>query len=129
LKEVVRAIIRNTKGEILVGLRSVEMGFWGYWELPGGKIEEGQTPTEALKQELIEELSFEPANVYEEPVHETEYSGVLTSFYIVDRLDNENVFKNEHEKLLWIKPKFFKSLRWSPHHDMEILLKIEKYLS
>ena len=55
--EVVAAIIRK-EDEILATQRGY--GEWqDWWEFPGGKIEAGETPEEALKREIREELSTE----------------------------------------------------------------------
>ena len=57
VKRVSAAVIRRGD-EILATLRS-HGEYRGYWEFPGGKIEEGETPQEALKREIMEELDTE----------------------------------------------------------------------
>lgn len=48
--------------------------FPGLWEFPGGKLELGEKPTDAVIRELDEELSWIPARVKELPVLEHEYT-------------------------------------------------------
>ena len=54
---VVGAIIENEVGEIFCALRSPEMSLPNYWEFPGGKIEEDESPQQALVREIAEEFS------------------------------------------------------------------------
>lgn len=55
MKQVVCAVIRN-EARILLARRAPGEDLAGYWELPGGKVEAGETLAEALARELLEEL-------------------------------------------------------------------------
>lgn len=55
--EVVAAVIED-RGRIFATQRGYGE-FQGYWEFPGGKIEEGESPEEALRREIREELELE----------------------------------------------------------------------
>ena len=56
--KVVAAIIHRD-GKIFATARGYG-DFKGGWEFPGGKIEPGETPEEALRREILEELDTEP---------------------------------------------------------------------
>ncbi|MDE1848781.1 MAG: NUDIX hydrolase [Nanoarchaeota archaeon] len=56
----VPAIIRNPNGEILLGKRKISSILYpGYWGLPGGLIEYGETVEQAIKRELKEEIGVD----------------------------------------------------------------------
>ena len=56
----VTAAILESNGKILIAKRkSLDTLFGGFWEFPGGKIEEGETPEECMARELKEELEIE----------------------------------------------------------------------
>ena len=55
-KIVVAAHIKDADGRVLLSLRRADQPMGGLWELPGGKLEPGETPAEALVREIREEL-------------------------------------------------------------------------
>ena len=58
IKQVVCAVIRNTDGRILLARRAPGQHLEGHWELPGGKVEPGESLESALQRELLEELGL-----------------------------------------------------------------------
>lgn len=54
---VVAAIIKNSGGKYLITQRLPHARYGGYWEFPGGTVEEGEVPKAALIRELKEELN------------------------------------------------------------------------
>ena len=52
------AVIKNTKGEVLIARRAPHVHKGGYWEFPGGKLEKGETVFDALRREIGEEVGL-----------------------------------------------------------------------
>lgn len=50
--QVVCGLILNNNGKILICRRKREKFLEGYWEFPGGKVEEGETPQKTLKKRI-----------------------------------------------------------------------------
>lgn len=90
-------------------------GDWaGWWEFPGGKIEPGEAPEEALRRELREELALE-VRVGEE-VARVEYD--YPKFHLSMRLylctpEGEPTLK-EHSAARWLSKEELESVRWLP---------------
>lgn len=59
-KQVVGVILLDTQGRVLLQQRDdkPDLRYAGYWTFFGGAVEEGETPDEAIKRELIEELEL-----------------------------------------------------------------------
>jgi len=62
--EVAAAVITRPDGGFLLGQRPAGKAYAGYWEFPGGKVEPGESPREALARELHEELGIDIKLVY-----------------------------------------------------------------
>lgn len=56
---VAAAVILRPDGRVLLAQRPPGRAYAGYWEFPGGKLEPGETPAQALARELNEELGIE----------------------------------------------------------------------
>lgn len=114
--EVVGAVLVNENDEILCALRSQTMSLPGLWEFPGGKIEAGESPENALKREIKEELGVE-ITVGEQIADVThEYSTVIVRLltYYAKIIDSSQPLAAEHEKLEWLGRHKLGELEWAP---------------
>jgi 8-oxo-dGTP diphosphatase len=84
---VVSAGILIERGRVLVTQRKTGSHLAGAWEFPGGKVEPGEDPREALARELREELGIETTagDVIEVTFHRYPERAVLLVFYLAER--------------------------------------------
>ncbi len=57
--DVAVGILLKSNGDVLLGCRPEGKPFAGYWEFPGGKVEQGESVFDALKREFEEEVGVE----------------------------------------------------------------------
>lgn len=124
--EVVAAIIIRD-GQVFATQRGY--GEWkGWWEFPGGKIEPGEGPGEALVREIREELNAEISVGELVDVVEWDYPSFhLTMHCFLCTLISGTLCLNEHEAAAWLTADTLMSLKWLPA-DVILLDKISGYL-
>ena len=111
--EVVAAIIIND-GRIFATQRGY--GQWqGWWEFPGGKMEGGESPQEALKREIKEELDAEIEIGELIDTIEWDYPTFhLTMHCFICSLLSDTVHLKEHEAAAWLTKDTLNSVKWLP---------------
>ena len=111
--EVVAAIIRKDD-KIFATQRGY--GEWkDWWEFPGGKMEAGETPEEALVREIREELSAEISVDEFLCMVEYDYPAFhLTMHCYLCSLIGEALHLNEHEAAKWLTKDELLSVKWLP---------------
>jgi len=118
---VVAAIIFDEQGRIFATQRGY--GEWkDWWEFPGGKIEAGETPQQALRREIHEELDAEIE--VGELLQTIEYD-YLTMHCFKCKLAGSHVTLLEHEAARWLAPSELHSVQWLPA-DEEIIEELKR---
>jgi 8-oxo-dGTP diphosphatase len=112
--EVVAAIIHDDEGHIFATQRGY--GEWkDWWEFPGGKMEAGETPEQALVREIREELSAEICVDEFLCTVESDYPQFhLTMHCYLCSLMTESLYLNEHEAAKWLMKDELDSVKWLP---------------
>ena len=120
LKIVVSIALINNENEILLSKRPENKHLSGFWEFPGGKVEEGETPEKALIREVKEELNIDINNKCIAPLSFSEFDynnfQLLLLLYICRRWDGVPM-SMENNKLEWVKPNMLRDYKMPPADD------------
>ena len=115
--EVVAAIIIKD-GEVFATQRGYGE-FQGWWEFPGGKIERGECPKDALIREIREELDAEIEVGQLLDTVEWDYPNFhLTLRCFICNLLSESLHLNEHEAATWLNLENLRSVKWLPADEI-----------
>ena len=124
--EVVAAVIIKD-GKVFATQRGYGE-FKGWWEFPGGKIEPGECPQEALAREIKEELAADIEVGELLKTVEWDYPAFhLTMHCFISKLITEDVKLMEHESSAWLSEDRLHTVQWLPA-DIEVLDEIIGYL-
>jgi 8-oxo-dGTP diphosphatase len=120
--EVVCGVIRDEEGKVLACRRAADRHLGGLWEFPGGKVEDGEDPREALARELAEELGIvvRVGNRFDAVVEWTD--GVVRirlSGFPCEILEGK-AEALEHDEIRWCEPGELPGLDWA-EADLPIL--------
>jgi len=125
---VVGAVIVNN-GTVLCAQRGPHGSLAGKWEFPGGKIEAGETPRDALLREIQEELHCEVVvgDEVESTAYEYDFGVVTLTTFFCDLVAGTPVL-TEHAAVEWRRPEDMHLLDWAPA-DIPAVARIQQVLA
>ena len=112
--QVTAAIIRKGT-KFLIARRAQDKHLGGYWEFPGGKIEEGETPQECLKREIEEELgiTIKVGPFFMENEHHYRDKIIQLQAFECELISGE-ITLNDHDQVEWIALDEFVNFKFAP---------------
>ena len=122
--KVVAAVIRD--GDKIFATQRGYGDLKGGWEFPGGKIEEGETPQEALKREIMEELDteIEVGELIDTIEYDYPEFHLSMGCYWCSVVSGDLVLK-EHEAARWLGKDGLMDVEWLPA-DVTVVSQIKK---
>ncbi|MFC9427840.1 (deoxy)nucleoside triphosphate pyrophosphohydrolase [Streptomyces sp. NPDC056987] len=102
------------RGRLLAARRSAPPELAGRWELPGGKVEPGELPEQALVRELREELGVETRPVERVPGEWPLKPGYVLQVWTARLLagEPEPLPLEDHDELRWLGPEEIHTVDW-----------------
>ncbi len=104
---VVACALIDADGRVLIAQRPEGKAMAGLWEFPGGKVEAGERPEDALIRELKEELGIDVTHACLSPFvfasHAYDDFHLLMPLYVCRRWTGTPVSR-EHQDMRWVRP-------------------------
>lgn len=128
LRVVAAVIVRN--GRILACRRNPGRSAGGKWEFPGGKVEHGELPEEALVREIHEELGvdIEVGDLIHRATTSTESARVDLSSYEAQLTGTMPTHSTDHDILRWMPVDHLRRLSWAAP-DLPVVELLEGFAS
>lgn len=111
---VVAAAIEKD-GKFFCAQRPEGKSLGGFWEFPGGKLEKGESPEQALIREIKEELNSEIQIIsyINEASYDYDFGTVVMKTYHAELISG-NLELLEHQNSTWLAPHELSTINWAP---------------
>ncbi len=108
-------LLLEKDGKIFCAQRPEGKSLGGFWEFPGGKLEAGESPEQALIREIQEELNseIEIISFVNEASYDYDFGTVVMKTFHAKLLSGKLELL-EHQNSTWLAPHELKSLNWAP---------------
>jgi 8-oxo-dGTP diphosphatase len=128
---VVACALVDADNRVLIAQRPEGKALAGLWEFPGGKLDDGERPEDALIRELHEELGITVREACLAPLtfasHVYEQFHLLMPLYVCWRWEGD-VVAREGQKLAWVRPTKLRDYPMPPA-DLPLIPHLEELLS
>lgn len=127
-----KIILVNDENKVLLLRKSQDnarhAGNSGLWNLPGGKINPGETITEALRREAYEEVGLKVIDHGTQPIFAGEWRPevrgekmqIIGLFYVCKQWTGEVTIDSEHDDFAWVGSNTFADFTILPPEDLAI---------
>jgi 8-oxo-dGTP diphosphatase len=109
---VVVAAAIERDGRYLAARRTKPDWAAGRWEFPGGKVEPGESESDALVREIREELGVEISVGVRVPGEWPLHDELVLHLYVATLMDGEPMPLDHHDELRWLTPDEFDDVAW-----------------
>lgn len=107
---------------VVTARRTAPPQWAGWWEFPGGKVDAGETPVQALHRELEEEIGVTVRLGAEIPGPEVDGLGrvwpimpnLVMRVWLAELVDGEPRARDEHDDVRWLTVDELDDVRWLP---------------
>ena len=110
----------DANNQILIAKRPNKKHLSGFWEFPGGKVEKGESPENALVREVKEELNIDINNKCIAPLTFSEFNyenfHLLLLLYVCRRWEGEPMSMEKNE-IKWVKVNTLRQYKMPPADD------------
>lgn len=101
---VVAAILLNDDHRFLIARKRPGKSLAGFWEFPGGKVEDGEEDVNALEREIKEELNVQLRDIYFCFTYLYSYPTQTIEFlFFTARIKQGTLTLTDHDAMAWIK--------------------------